>query len=162
MLADGRWSQKYESCKNCGTTTVKHKSYGYCMDCHKSSPENIRDHKKSSLLNREKINARAKARSAELPFRTWSNEKRIESYERNFNMRFDGKREEVFKTYGNACLECGKTRAESKLKHIRDIQIIHIDGNKKNNNLSNLRPLCQQCFMNRISPRRPDNMLPDL
>jgi DNA-directed RNA polymerase specialized sigma24 family protein len=38
-----RWSLKHEACLGCGTTTIKHRSQGYCERCYRPYVRNLRE-----------------------------------------------------------------------------------------------------------------------
>lgn len=54
-------------------------------------------------------------------------------------------KEEIRELYGKRCADCVKTEKESGEK----LSVHHIDGNKNNNSLSNLIPLCRSCHTKR-------------
>jgi 5-methylcytosine-specific restriction endonuclease McrA len=47
-------------------------------------------------------------------------------------------RDKCFREKGEICAECGDTE---------NIEVHHIDGNRWNNHLDNLAPLCHDCHM---------------
>ena len=69
-LQKGQWSRKYSKCLNCGTTKIKHHSFGLCKKCNnknyrtyhreyyhkkrKGNPEYVKNHKASNKKNYHK------------------------------------------------------------------------------------------------------------
>lgn len=60
-----RWSWKYDSCKKCGTTSVKHKRWGYCKDCFSSSPEHRAQQYRYRMNNYEEFRKKRRAYESE-------------------------------------------------------------------------------------------------
>lgn len=58
----------------------------------------------------------------------------------NRNARAARRRARLFKVFGSTCVRCGFVP-----EHTCQIDFDHIDGNHKNNNLSNMQPLCSNC-----------------
>ena len=109
----------------CGTTSVKHKELGYCLNCYSKSPQ------------RREINNKYRKEHHETFRNSVTNA--------TFNKRFGGNRENVFELYGDKCVDCGISRVEYRLSKSRDLDVTHVDGDKKNNDISNLLPLCRSC-----------------
>lgn len=68
--------------------------------------------------------------------------------------RFKGSRKKVLKRDKYKCCDCGMSREEHKNKFKRDITLDHIDGNRKNNNVRNLKTLCLHCHGRKDGRRR--------
>jgi len=65
-------------------------------------------------------------------------------------VRHGGNRDLVMKRQGNACLHCGLTRDQHRIKYGRDFALVHLDGegrNSKKPNIgkNNLIGLCLDC-----------------
>lgn len=54
----------------------------------------------------------------------------------NYKDGISNYRQKAFEKYGRKCSKCGS---------IKNLMVHHIDGNRHNNNLSNLRVLCWSC-----------------
>lgn len=67
------------------------------------------------------------------------------AYDRNNNDRFGGNRDIVFARDSWICQDCGMSNEQHLLIFNLQLNIHHIDKNKLNNNLSNLKTLCVRC-----------------
>lgn len=168
-------------CKHCGlikieskmtrqTRRYKNKIYYYFYNC-KSCANIIRGkyhydydrkeyQKRWYLENREEIYRRRKIRFKEDPdaarrnnsySREWH---RLHQSEIHSRRDFAGNRETVIKRDEERCLHCGMLRSEHREEYGRDITVDHIDGNRKNNDLSNLQTLCLRCHGKKDITRR--------
>lgn len=108
-----RWSRHYAQCRQCGTTTIRHRAYGLCNDCYYKSAhwEEIRD----------------------------------ESLRKGAETRYAGNREAAIQANNEQCVRCGLSRDECRSKYGRDLAVVRKNGNKKDNSLNNLIPLCKLC-----------------
>lgn len=65
--------------------------------------------------------------------------------ELNYLKNFGGNRYVVLARDGYRCVRCGITKDEHMEKYGRDISVDHIDGDRSNNQPSNLQTLCLRC-----------------
>lgn len=139
-----RWSRFYLKCRNCGTTAMPHHSYGLCRKCYIQS-DYFKDLNKASyernIDKRKQKNKEYAKRYAQKPE---IKEKRLAA----LNLKnFDGNREAAIERDNFKCAGCGLTREANKQKYGRDLYVRHIDNNKKNNDINNLKTLCYKCFL---------------
>jgi len=137
-----RWSRKYDSCINCGTTVIKYHSNGYCNKCYPKT-ELFKDQQRSShLRNYEARRKRTKEYSKQYY-------KRPEIITKLSLKSHGGNREKAILRDGEKCKMCSLTRRESYTQYGKDLFVIHI-GNKNDNKLENLMTLCRKCFASSI------------
>ena len=140
------WSRHYTKCRNCGTTSVKHQSYGLCERCFKKSDIFKDTQSASRIRNIEKW------RKAQ---RTYLKEyyKRPEVIAKNRlkqNLRtHGGNREIAIQRDDYKCKKCGISREFSKKKFGRDLYVCHIWGTK-DHRVENLITICQECHNKNI------------
>jgi tetratricopeptide (TPR) repeat protein len=138
-----RWSWKYDQCRMCGTTEIKHKRWGYCQNCYTKSDEWRETQSQYRQNHIEEVRERARVYGAAYSKRPEVKEKlRQRTHEKNF----DGNRELAFQIHGACCNDCGITRDDFKEMNSKDLAVYHTDGNPYNNDTSNLRPLCFSCL----------------
>lgn len=145
-----RWSWKYDQCRMCGTTQIKHKRWGYCEKCYTRSEEWKEQQYRYRQSNYEKFRERQKAYEAEYYKRPEVKKRMIE---KSYHKRFDGKRESTIMKAGYRCEDCGINRDEHRLKFNQDLLVYHMDGNLKNNEQSNLKAFCRSCMSKNIASR---------
>lgn len=80
----------------------------------------------------------------------WQRRKRAEfkaiyGYSTTSNERCGGIRQAVLERDGYACVKCGMTDAEHRIKWDRPITVDHKDKNRKHNTMENLQTLCLSC-----------------
>ena len=77
----------------------------------------------------------------------WRNrEKLLKEQKAGWNRRdFDGLREQVLRRDNYRCVKCGITREEHLQKWGVDLNVDHINRNRKENTLKNLQTLCLIC-----------------
>ncbi len=142
-----RWSWKYDQCRMCGTTDIKHKRWGYCENCFTKSDEWKETQNQYRQSHLEEHRARTRAYSATYTKRP---EVRERLKQRTHMKNFDGNREEAFRIHGAKCYDCGILRAEYLTNNLKDLAVYHADGNPDNNDVTNLRPLCFSCLAKRV------------
>jgi len=142
-----RWSTYYDFCRNCGTTTIKHHSHGYCRKCYPKT-EIFKDIQKASRLrNVEKRKSKINNYYQEYKKRP---ETILKLRQKNDFKQFSGNREKAIIHANEACKVCGLLRKENIDRYNRDLYVVHQDGRKENNNLDNLLVLCSKCFAARM------------
>lgn len=77
----------------------------------------------------------------------WQGGKSKEVYTEKFNKEL---KKLIRNRYGNCCQKCGRTEMSYK----RNLDVHHIDGNKKNCDPKNLIPLCRSCHIKIHNDRR--------
>jgi hypothetical protein len=138
-----RWSWKYDTCNMCGTTEAKHKRWGYCENCYTRSDEWKEMQYKYRVNHVEEVRERNRKYGAIYSKRP----EVVERHKQNaYKKHFEGNREVAFKKHGAMCYDCGMTRADFKKHAGKDMSVYHIDGDKNNNNPSNLIPVCLSCL----------------
>jgi hypothetical protein len=153
-----RWSIFYVSCKICGTTSKKHRSLGYCVDCYSKSSEFKEMQKESFERNKD---ARKKQQNAYIKkyMKRGYVKKRLKEYQQrpevkkryqeNYYKNIYGSKENhenaIIKG-GSVCNNCGMTRKEHLDKNKKDFSLAKKDGDINNTSLENLYPLCVSCF----------------
>lgn len=141
-----RWSWKYDKCRKCGTTAVKHKRWGYCEKCYTKSDEWKEQQYKYRSTHYEQFREKQKAYASEY-YKRPEVKKRLTEY--SYQRRYEGNREVALNRDGYSCMDCGMTREEHFLKYKLDLGVFHADGNLENNELSNLITLCKACLAKR-------------
>ena len=142
-----RWSWKYDECRMCGTTEIKHKRWGYCENCYTKSDEWKEQQYRWRSTNYEKFRAAQKAYEAEY-YKRPEVMKRMN--EKSYKRRYDGNREATIKSDRYKCRDCGMDRDEHKTTYGQDLGVLHLDGVLENNDLSNLITLCKSCAAKRV------------
>ncbi|UMX47608.1 MAG: hypothetical protein L7H18_04145 [Candidatus Nealsonbacteria bacterium DGGOD1a] len=138
-----RWSRFYLKCRNCGTTTTPHHSYGLCRNCYFKSDYFKDLVKASNERNAEKIKQKNKEYSKKYAQRPEVKKKMKEAW----NLKhFGGNREKAIERDGFKCTRCGLDRGSSQKDHGKDLFVRHIDNDPKNNEINNLKTLCYKCF----------------
>ena len=144
---EDRWSWKYDSCKKCGTTSVKHARWGYCKNCFASSPEHRAQQYRYRMNNYDEFRKKQKAYESEY-YKRPEVKKRMN--EKSYDKRYDGKREKTIILAGEMCQDCRMSRNEHKEKFDEDLSVLHLDGDIRNNDQSNLASLCRSCRSKRV------------
>ncbi len=157
-----RWSKAYGSCRTCGTTSKKHFSWGYCVDCYSKSEEwknNNAEYRKAHATEIREYTDKYNKENRERIKKNKPKYKRlysqdpsvIEQYMQKYsNKAYGGNREKAFEKHGNKCHDCGTTRENNRIKTGKDLRITRIDNDKNNNDVSNLIPLCNRCNITRV------------
>ena len=85
-------------------------------------------------------------------FLTWSDKHNRSKYcSRQCGEEFNQElQEKIRNLFANKCIECGVSEEQLGYK----LHCHHIDYNKRNNNLSNLVPLCRQCHSQTLFGRK--------
>lgn len=128
-MARWRWSRKFDACRECGTTDIKHQGHGFCGSCY--------DGWYMSDLNRKaKVERRRKRRY-------YANHDEVLQRKRDDREQrhFSGLREAVLQRDGQCCTKC--SAADNLVVH-------HVDGVGRgsvspNNVMDNLVTLCRGC-----------------
>lgn len=136
------WSRRYNKCRQCGTVSVRHGAYGLCIDCYYKSDEFKDMQRKSFERNSDKRSEQNK-KYHEIYFKRPDVIARMRT--KNDLRNFDGNREKAIERDNFACKNCGITRKKSLKIFKRDLYVEHIDYDKTNNNLNNLRTVCSNC-----------------
>lgn len=138
-----RWSTHYAQCRMCGTTYIKHRSLGYCRNCYPRSKEVREMQMFSHYKNYEKRKTHIKEYSREYAQRDYV--KKRSKIASDIKI-YDGNREKAIERDKYKCVECGINREDCQERYGKDFFIRHIDNDKTNNNLENLKTLCYGCF----------------
>lgn len=146
LRAKSKWSRYYNQCRNCGTTSVRHVSYGLCENCYYKSEYFKEMQRSSRLRNYEKWKIR------------------MREYSREYNKRPDviakkkilidqishgGNRVKALIRDGFTCQFCGRTQEQSLKDLKRDLYVEHISG-LNDHRLENLITACRVCHMNKF------------
>lgn len=149
-----RWSMYHDRCRMCGTTSVKHVSYGYCEWCYAKSDDFKKMQKESWLRNKEKRKKYAKKYNLEYQTRP----EVIARVKKRMDLKmFGGNREAALKRDGYRCRVCGISQAESFSKLGRDLCVVHINGTS-NHNPDNLITRCIDCHNSIMIKRMRDKL----
>lgn len=140
-----RWSRYYNSCRECGTTAIKHQSYGLCRNCYIKSDIFKEISESSRLRNKEKWKEKQKKYAKEYHKRPRVIAKTRKKQDLIY---FSGNREKTIKRDNYKCTICSLSREDSYKKHNRDFYVKRIKG--KSNNLDNLVALCFNCFQKKM------------
>jgi len=142
-------------CEKCGNDFTPRKNYKkYCSDkCRysrvfsdeskiKKSKATKKLWKQGSFDNINWSEINSNSDKLEKSKKTWTDklEKRIEKKESNIWVGTYKKF--ITEKYGHKCMSCGITEWNDSFVHL---EMDHIDGNNKNNDLNNLRLLCPNC-----------------
>jgi len=137
-----KWTLKYEKCRSCGTDTIKHKRWGYCIKCYTKTEEWRNLQKRYIDSHKEEVRGRNRIYQSAYSKRPYVQQKQKTREEIK---RFGINRESIYGVYGAKCIDCGITRDEYFQKTQKELSIFHQDGNLKNNDIKNLIPLCKHC-----------------
>lgn len=154
-----KWSRNYTRCRNCGTTTVKHHSYGLCRDCYPKS-ELFKDMQRSyRLRNLDKWKIKMKEYAQSYKNRPYVKEKMKQKNDLKF---FGGNRAKVLIRDGFRCQSCGRTQEQSLKELGRDLFVRHLKG-PENHELENLITVCQKCHIknfikSKLAPVIPNDL----
>lgn len=138
-----KWSIKYDRCRVCGTTTIKHVSYGLCEKCYIKSDHFKSIQESSRLRNGKKWKVQQRAYIKEYNKRPEVQKKFRQKNDIKF---FNGNREIAIKRDNFRCVDCGMTRENNYKKFKKDLYVRHINNNSSDNCLANLKTLCFKCF----------------
>lgn len=137
-----RWSWYYDACRMCGTTSVKHRGYGYCESCYTQSPEFKESQRRSHLRNRERNLENNKKYAEDY----YSRPEVIEKIEREYDKKyFGGNRKAALERDGHKCLVCGKSTEVKDALGRAKVRVWHL-GDKDDHSLENLGTYCQRCL----------------
>lgn len=150
-----KWSRYYVCCKRCATTTIHHRSYGYCRECYPKTDIFKETQKASRMRNIEKIKNKLRVYGKEYARRPEVIAKRRRAEDLK---KFGGNREKAITRDNNKCSVCKISRKENQERYGKDLFVIHIDKNNKNNSLNNLKTLCWKCFRSRYYYRTGDSL----
>lgn len=129
-----RWSWRYLRCRNCGTTSVKHRSHGLCRNCYV----------KSDLFKEMQRSSRLRS----LDGRRLYQRKYLRGYYRRPEVKFRNRnrnREKIIRLYNGRCVLCGLTRKENRDRYSKDLTVFY-RGSDKKPKLSDFVTLCESCF----------------
>ncbi len=144
------WHPEFESCIGCGSTDRAYGSKGLCTRCHQRQPSQLtrkREHYKNNRdaileKNREynKKNEYSKKRYHKMKKQLlWKKKQHINLTEYGGNMN----RAKVRARY--KCEDCSLSDKESYKKYGSLLAVHHIDQDRTNNNMENLKCLCVVC-----------------
>lgn len=137
-----KWSWYYDECRRCGTTSIKHRGYGYCENCYTLSPEFKSSQQRSHQKNRDAYLAKNKTYAEDY----YNRPEVIEKLEREYDEKyFGGNRKAALVRDGYACLGCKMSidvKSESRKPKVR---VWHLNG-KDDHSLENLGTYCQSCL----------------
>lgn len=137
-----KWSWYYDECQRCGTTTVKHRGYGYCENCYAYSPEFKASQQRSHQKYRDEILAKNKIYSQEYSSRP----EVIERLEREYDEKyFGGNRKAALERDNFACLGCKMSIDVRNKSGKPAVRVWHLKG-KDDHSLENLGTYCQSCL----------------
>ena len=137
-----RWSWHYDQCRMCGTTSVKHRGYGYCENCYTKSPEFKEAQRRAHLKNRDAILAKNREYARERQ----NDPEVLAKIESDYDLKyFGGNRKFALERDGYKCLGCGMSinvkdkvgRSVVRVWHLKD---------KDDHSLDNLGTYCQSCL----------------
>lgn len=137
-----RWSWYYDSCRSCGTTSIKHRSYGYCMKCHSRSPEFKALQQRSHMKHRDTILENNKKYAEEYYSRPDVAKRMEQNYDNKF---FGGNRIKALERDGYKCLGCGMSVSQKDKLGRSKVRVSHIHGTD-DHSLENLKTYCQSCL----------------
>lgn len=153
-IRKSKWSQYYEACVECGTTTVKYRSTGFCEDCYPKSKHFKRMQQRSHLKNRDVRLAKNKIYLDDYNNRPDIIARKEKEYD---DLYFGGNRKNAIKRDGYKCLDCGmNTEVKDKLGR-QKVRVWHLNGNTNDHSLDNLGTYCQSCLYKHRLGRRWDN-----
>jgi DNA-binding CsgD family transcriptional regulator len=138
-----KWTKYYDACRICGTTSVKHRGYGYCVNCYTQSPE---------WKNTVKLSYQRNKASRQVAFKKYAEDyysrpEVIEKQDREYDEKyFGGNRKLALERDGYKCISCGMT-TEVKYKSGKPkVRVWHLDDTE-DNRLENLGTYDQSCFI---------------
>lgn len=135
-----KWSQYYKRCRICGTTTIKHRSYGLCKKCYVKSDYFKDVAAASRLRNGEKW----KVKQKEYLKKYTKRPEIIAKYKKLHDLNnFGGNREKALIRDEYKCQKCGMSKEKSLKKFKRDLYVEHVSG--KSIDLDNLITVCRGC-----------------
>lgn len=132
-----RWSRFYIKCRQCGTSTTPHQSYGYCEKCFT----------KTNIFKEYQENSRIRNQHR------WKARQKIYIEEYNDKKHFGGHREAVLKRDNYLCVNCGKSDTDCLKEFDEHLRITHLDK-KSDHDMNNLISLCQLCCLKYIRSKR--------
>lgn len=141
-LKSQRWSWHYDECRMCHTTTAKHKTYGYCVNCYFKSPEFKSIQKRSHEKNRDQRLAQNKVYAEDYYNRPEVKEKLEQEYDDKY---FGGNRKFALERDGYKCLGCGMSVTEKDTAGRAKVRVWHLKD-KDDHSLENLGTYCQACL----------------
>lgn len=137
-----KWSWHYDACRMCGTTSVKHRGYGYCKNCHPKSPEFKEAQRRSHLKNRDAILKNNKRYAEDY----YNRPEVIEKLDREYDLKyFGGNRKLALERDGNKCIVCGMSTNVKDAAGRAKVRVWHL-GDKDDHSLQNLGTYCQSCL----------------
>lgn len=140
------WSKRYNKCRQCGTVSIRHGAYGLCINCYHKSDE-FKDMQRKAFernsdrrreRNREYIKTYLRRPDVVARFKT-----------KNDLRNFGGNRERAIERDNFMCKNCGITREKSLKIFKRDLYVEHINYDKTDNDLNNLKTVCFNCHNKR-------------
>lgn len=139
-----RWSWYYDACRMCGTTTVKHKIYGYCKNCYYKSPEFKSVQQRSYAKTRDNRLEYNKQYGEDYYNRPEVKDRLDREYDEKY---FGGNRRLALERDNHQCLGCGMSTEEKDKAGKPRVRVWHL-GKKDDHSLDNLGTYCQSCLYN--------------
>lgn len=137
-----RWSWYYDACRMCNTSTVKHKIYGYCMNCYYKSPEFKAVQQRSYEKTRDNRLEYNKRYGDDYYNRPEVKARLDQEYDEKY---FGGNRKLALERDNYQCLGCGMSTEVRGKSNKPLVRVWHLD-NKDDNSLDNLGTYCQSCL----------------
>lgn len=137
-----RWSWYYDACRMCGTTKVKHKIYGYCMNCYYKNPEFKAIQQRSYIKSRDNRLQYNKRYGKDYYNRPEVKEKLEREYDDKY---FGGNRRLALERDAYRCIGCGMSINEKNRAGKPRVRVWHL-GDKNDHSLNNLGTYCESCL----------------
>lgn len=148
-----KWHSDFDHCVVCRTTNSPYRSRGMCKDCYPKSELFKEAQRKSRMKNSDKW----KKKQAEYNKEYLKRPEIIAHKERLRDLQlFGGNRNLALKRDLFQCTNCGLGIEQSEKFYGVSLYVTRIDGNKANNELSNLKTLCIKCHAVTFHSHRKD------
>ena len=135
----------------CGTTEVKHKTYGCCENCYWKTDEWKTRQIEYRQRNVDKIREQQRQYSAEYNKRP---EVVARLKQRHDAVNYEGNRDIALKNANYSCEECGISQLDHQNTYKKDLHVYRLDGDQSNNDVTNLKVLCMSCSVKRTRSKQ--------